>query len=167
MLSPTSTLILPSLILLAGAVSDLKSGKIPNWLSVGLFLLAGVYGLTTGGVSGLKEGGLGALGAILTLLPLVLFRIVGAGDLKIFVAFGMASTWSVVIYVAVAGLLLGTLLGLFRVILQGKIKPFLKNTLQIISKTKNEGELHSFPFAVALFLGWVSYLLQYHVGGAL
>jgi prepilin peptidase CpaA len=83
-------------IILAGAVllslvagwTDLRSRRIPNWLTVP-GLLAGVAANTVlSGWSGLKTSLLGALVGLALLLPFVLLRSLGAGDWKLAGALG-------------------------------------------------------------------------------
>ena len=83
-------------IILAGAVllslvagwTDLRSRRIPNWLTVPGLLLGVAANTVLGGWSGLRNSLLGAGLAMALLLPFWLLRSLGAGDLKFAVALG-------------------------------------------------------------------------------
>jgi prepilin peptidase CpaA len=70
------------------AVTDTRSGLIPNWLTLPTLALAPLAQLAAGGVA----DALNALGAVLAcaLVPLLLFalRAMGGGDVKLFGALG-------------------------------------------------------------------------------
>lgn len=83
-------------ILLGGAVllsiiagwTDLRSRRIPNWLTVPGFALGVVANTMVGGWAGLKSSLLGAVVGFGLLLPFFLLRSMGGGDLKFAVALG-------------------------------------------------------------------------------
>jgi prepilin peptidase CpaA len=79
----------PVLILVTVAtVTDLRSRRIPNWLTLP-FLAAGlVLGGVTGGLAGLGRSAAGAGLAILLLAAFCLLRGMGWGDLKLCTAVG-------------------------------------------------------------------------------
>jgi prepilin peptidase CpaA len=67
---------------------DLRSRRIPNWLTVsGVAVAVGLHGLG-GGWPGIKSALAGAALALGLLLPLVLLRGLGAGDWKLMGALG-------------------------------------------------------------------------------
>jgi prepilin peptidase CpaA len=82
--------------ILAGAVllaviaggTDLRSRRIPNWLTVPGLLVGVAVNVVLGGLSGLRDSLLGAGLAMALLLPFWLLRSLGAGDLKFAVALG-------------------------------------------------------------------------------
>ena len=100
-MSSDQTLLLPLLVVLTTAVAallDLRTGHIPNWLTLGA-LLAGMLahvslGLGATGLPGAAHGLLGStLGAALTAaVPMLLYRAggVGGGDVKLLAAIGAA-----------------------------------------------------------------------------
>ena len=151
--------LLPSLILIAGLIDDIRSQKIHNWLSVSCLILAiVVVGLTTG-LDGLKNGLWGMLIALAMTLPLVLARVLGAGDMKLLMAFGMATDLYSVFWVVMYSLIWGAMLGVFRVLLQKDILSLLKNLATIVtSKNSQKTELHSIPYTVAFLFGWLIHL---------
>src|SRR5271165_7417264 len=76
-----------ALALIAGW-TDLRSRRIPNWLTVPAMLVGVALNVAVNGLAGLKTSLLGiALGLVL-LLPFVLLRALGAGDWKLAGALG-------------------------------------------------------------------------------
>jgi prepilin peptidase CpaA len=90
-------LVAAAVIATIAAASDLRSGEIPNWLTLGALLVAPiahvVFALVrhaTGHVA-LVEGGSSLLGAIAcSFVPAILYRqdAIGGGDLKLLAAIG-------------------------------------------------------------------------------
>ena len=127
------------LLLLVGwaAVIDVRSRRIPNWLTLTAVItgLAQAYfidgGLTLGGsVKGLLAG----FG-----LPFVLFafRILGAGDVKLLAGIGAwIGAWPVVV-VILAAAALGGVLGLLQGMWQGRLPALLRNTFLLAANLMN------------------------------
>lgn len=158
--------LVPSLILLAGVVNDLKSRKVKNWLSLSCAALAISFSFFTGGMSAVNAGLLAFVTAFVICLPLVLMKLFGAGDMKLLLAFALSVKMEVVIYVIIYSLFWGAVLGLVQIIYQGRIKQLFKNTLSLIRVTAPKKiQLHTIPYTVPLFLGWLSYLSLKQVGG--
>jgi len=153
-------LITASLILLAGVIDDLRSKKVHNWLFLTCTSIALIAGLMTEGWPGLNTALLGFVAGIATLLPLVLLKVIGAGDMKLLAAFGAAAGWSVVVDVAVLSLIWGAIFGVMQVTLKGQLKATLANMLNIARmKDRSTMTLHKLPFTVALLMGWLSDLV--------
>jgi prepilin peptidase CpaA len=72
----------------AAGVTDWRSRRIPNWLTVPGLLLGIAANAAAGGWSGLKTSLLGAGLGLLLLLPFVFLRSLGAGDWKLAGALG-------------------------------------------------------------------------------
>jgi len=83
-------------LILAGAVLlsiiagwiDVRSRRIPNWLTVPAFAAGVTANTILGGTAGLRASLLGALLGLGLLLPFVLLRSLGAGDWKLAGALG-------------------------------------------------------------------------------
>lgn len=83
-------------VILAGAVllsvvagwTDLRSRRIPNWLTVPGLVIGIAANTVLSGWSGLKASLLGAAVGLALLLPFVLLRSLGAGDWKFAIALG-------------------------------------------------------------------------------
>ena len=141
-------------------IDDFRTRKFHNWLFLICLFAAFAVVFSTQGPVGLGLASAGFFAGILVFLPLVLLKVVGAGDMKIMAAFGIVAGWGPVLNVAIFGLIWGALFGLAQVALKGELIQMLKN---IGSMAKNKGkaqsELHSIPFTAALFLGWLTDLV--------
>lgn len=154
-------LIVPSVILLIGLVDDLKSRKIHNKLVLACLVFAIISRATLHypDFSILLIGLYASLLAILLNLPLVLAKIIGAGDMKLMVAFGMASNMNAVFQVTLISIVWGALLGVLRAILSGEGKKLFAGTFSVLLGNKLTTEqTHKIPYSVALFFGWLTYL---------
>jgi prepilin peptidase CpaA len=76
------------LLALVGGYTDLRSRRIPNWLTVPGLVVGVAASAILGGWSGLKTSLLGTGLAFALLLPFWLLRSLGAGDLKFATALG-------------------------------------------------------------------------------
>lgn len=76
------------LLALAAGWTDLRSRRIPNWLTVPALLIGVAANTVVSGLSGLKASLLGAGLGLALLLPFVLLRSLGAGDWKLAGALG-------------------------------------------------------------------------------
>ncbi len=90
-------LVAAAVIAAIAAASDLRSGEIPNWLSLGALLaapfahIAIAFGRHATGHDALLAGGSSLLGAVATsIVPAILYRqdAIGGGDLKLLAAVG-------------------------------------------------------------------------------
>ncbi|MDC0980320.1 A24 family peptidase [Bdellovibrionales bacterium] len=155
-----SHLITPSLILIAASIDDLKTGKIHNWL----FLTCLVVGMSVTfylkGISGLQEGALGSGVAIALLLPLVLAGALGAGDLKIMMAFGMTTSWQTTLMVVLYSIVCGAILGIFQALLRGEGLRLFRNMVKIVkpNDSPDRETLQRIPYSIALLFGWLSHV---------
>lgn len=157
------TLILPTVILIAGLVDDIRSKKIHNWLVLSAIVLAAIVVLITTGRGGLQAGLLGAALALALTLPLFMARVLGGGDVKLMIAFGLASSMAAVFNVVLYSILWGALLGLIQAILSGQLMALLKNTARALThKPTTMTNLHKIPYSVALVFAWFTQIsLQY------
>lgn len=119
------------LALLAGW-TDLRSRRIPNWLTVS-GAAAGVAANTVlGGWVGLKTSLLGLLVGLGLLLPLVLLRSLGAGDWKLAGALGAFSGPTVLIDLLIGSVFVAGLMALALVIYKGRVRQTLRNMGHIL-----------------------------------
>jgi prepilin peptidase CpaA len=156
---------LASAVMGVGVVDDLRSRKFHNWLfltctAVGLVFVIAMYG-----IAALPLSFLGFVVGIAALMPFVLLKIVGAGDMKLMAAFGLIAGYSAVVPVIVYGLIWGALFGVVRTIANGGGRVLALNLVSIVTfKERKRLELHRMPFTVGLLMGWLTYLT---VGGLL
>lgn len=136
---------------------DLRARKVRNQLLLfGLGLILTLIGLTQG-TGGFINSGLSLLTACVAILPLYLLRILGGGDVKLFIVISLLFTWEQVLIALFASLVWGSLLGIFQVILKGHTKKFLHNMLALAHRTKLPTDVtHQIPYTVALLLGFAT-----------
>lgn len=149
--------ILPALLLLSAVVDDLRSKKIHNYLILVLLAVAFISVLVVQGVQGLFPALLNLLIALGIGVPLVLLKIIGGGDMKLYAVLALVLSHRAVILSLVCALFWGALLGLIKVILDKKAGLMYINLLSLLKLKKPSSDmLHSFPFSISLFLGWLS-----------
>ncbi len=99
-------------ITLLAAGIDLKTGRIPNWLTVPGLILGLVLGLVAGQLTGLLLALAGALAT--ALVPLLLFKMkaMGGGDVKLFAALGALLGAEAALEIEMAAFMIGAVWGL-------------------------------------------------------
>jgi prepilin peptidase CpaA len=147
-------------ILLAGVIDDFRSRKFHNWLFLACAAVAVVVAVLTQGIWGLGFGIAGFTAGLIVFLPLVLLRIIGAGDMKLMAAFGIIAGWSPVLAVAFYSLFWGAAFGVLQVVLKGQFTGLVRNlgAMTINRSHQTPTELHRIPYTAALLLGWFTYL---------
>ena len=147
------------IILIVGCIDDLKTRKIHNQLILWMIPIALISVLAIEGPKALifisLFSGLTALGLA---LPLYFLGIIGGGDVKLYFAVSLTFLPVEAFWALVWGFPIGLVFGLLRTVFQGKIKDFGHNMLALIQlKKPKKTELQTFPFAVALLLGWMTF----------
>ena len=79
--------------------TDVRYKKLPNWLTASAMLVGVVYHLIASGVDGLVFSFLGLLVGGGIFLVLYLFKVIGAGDVKLFAAIGAIIGINIVLYI--------------------------------------------------------------------
>ena len=149
--------VLPALLLLSAVVDDLRSKKIHNVLILSLLGVALVCVLIFRGVEGLFPALLNLLIALGVSIPLVLLKVIGGGDMKIYAVLALVLSPRAVLLSLICAFFWGALLGLIKVILDKKTGLMYVNFMSLLKLKKPSSDmLHSFPFSVSLFLGWLS-----------
>ena len=160
-------------VVLVAAGLDLKSRRIPNWLTLtgflgGLLLQTGIRGMV-----GLRDATSGAALAFAIYFILFALRALGAGDVKLMTAVGAIagpSNWLIIFLLSaiaggilvmtlgfVHGTLLRTVLGvgsILRQLVRGKA-PFAMNPSLDVSHPR----ALTLPHAVPVAIGCISYLV--------
>lgn len=159
---------MPTALLLAACLTDIKYKKILNWFVVISFLVVLGYHLAFGHKEILFEGFTGLGMAIVLTLPMYLMRAMSSGDLKIFAVFGFSTNVDAVIFTFIASLVWGSVLGVVRAIFNKQGNVLWSNFIKIVKLQKPEPHtLHQIPFTVALLAGWFTYVLYTGYGRAL
>jgi Flp pilus assembly protein protease CpaA len=163
-------LVLPLVLSLWMAWSDLKGRRIPNYLTLGCLLAGLGYQLGSNGLTGLIDGLLGmALGFGLLIFCYVKGGM-GAGDVKALVALGawlgLWPTLHLFIYMACAGLLLIVVVLWQRGLLWDRLRqvpdyllnlillrPHGRETRAVAPDSRQPSKSEQIPYAVALAIG--------------
>lgn len=104
------------------------------------------------------HGLVGFLSGFALLLPLVILKIVGGGDLKLMAAAGLLIGLNGVFWTVAYGLLWAAVFGIYQVIARGEMRQLTRNLSQIATTRTSMGlELHKLPFTVPLLLGWLTH----------
>ncbi|OFZ19473.1 MAG: hypothetical protein A2Z20_05480 [Bdellovibrionales bacterium RBG_16_40_8] len=163
-----AALLVPTIILLVAFIIDVKTHKIPNkWvmISIGLALASSYYFYD---YEGLKQGATAAFVALIMTLPLVLFGALGAGDMKLLFAFGLASTYPAVFSVIIFSFIWAAIIGVVLAVAKGRGRLLILNVYQIMTTKSHEKiQTMKIPFSVAIILGWATFLILGIKQGAL
>lgn len=155
----TSSFWIASLILTAGVVDDLRTRKVHNWLAVLCLVVALASSFYFEGWYGLQTGLLSAAVAFAVSAPLFIFKIVGGGDVKLFVAFAASVSWTAALMTGFYSLIWGAIFGLIQALMQKQGIALFNNMMTLAIQRKSEGlSLHKIPFTVALLFGWLTTL---------
>ncbi len=156
---PIAKLVWAGLMLLLGAVDDIRSRKVHNRLIAGIFISSLIVVIIVDGKIGLLDSLFSILTAFISVLPLYLLKALGGGDVKLFTAVAPLLNWKAVLVMLLASLVWGALLGLFQVLLKGQGKALLQNMLGIFLRNKPpEQNLHKIPYTIALLFGFLTSL---------
>jgi prepilin peptidase CpaA len=162
------SILIPTLILIAGVVDDLRSRKVHNKLVLALAGFAALAAFAMWGWHGLLYSLIAALTAIALCVPLVMTGVMGAGDMKLLMAFAIVSSWNSVLWVLVYSLVWGGLLGVFSAVLRGQARLLLASTMSVaLFRKQSQFPLHKIPYTIAIFFGWLTELSFNHFGGLL
>lgn len=101
-----------AVLLLLALINDLKTMRIPNWLTASFFAAGCCYQFAANGVEGGWFALLGALSGFVPLMVLYLFKGIGAGDVKLFAALGAWIGTAAVMEVLMYAILYGGAAGL-------------------------------------------------------
>jgi prepilin peptidase CpaA len=126
--------------ILAGAVllsviagwTDLRSRRIPNWLTVPGLLIGVAANTVLGGWTGLKTSLVGAAVGLALLLPFVLLRSLGAGDWKLAGALGAFVGAGLLVNLLLGSVFVAGLMAVGLVVYKGRIRQTLRNMGHIL-----------------------------------
>ena len=127
-------------VILAGAVllaliagwTDLRSRRIPNWLTVPAFIVGVLANTMLSGWVGLKTSLLGALVGLGLLLPFVLVRSLGAGDWKLAGALGAFVGPSSLVDLLLLSVFVAGVMAAALIIYKGRVRQTLRNIGHIL-----------------------------------
>jgi prepilin peptidase CpaA len=120
-----------ALALIAGW-SDLRSRRIPNWLTVPALLVGLAVNVALNGLAGLKTSLLGAALGLVLLLPFVLLRALGAGDWKLAGALGAFVGRDLIVSLLLASVFVAGVMALALVVYKGRVRQTAGNIGHIL-----------------------------------
>lgn len=127
-------------VILAGAVvlsliagwTDLRSRRIPNWLTVPGLVIGMIANTVFGGWTGLAASLKGAALGLALLLPFVLLRSLGAGDWKLAGALGSFTGPKVLTDLLIGSVFVAGLMAVALIIYKGRVRQTLRNIGHIL-----------------------------------
>ena len=151
--------------LILATLWDLKTRRIPNFLTLPTTFLGLAMNAYYAGLGGIKDSLLGLfLGVVLLILPFALGGM-GAGDVKLLAAVGALNGPSFVLYTFLYGAIAGGILAIFYALLRGQfsrvIANFKTSFLGIALKARTKGSPVmvtsglKFPYGIAFLIGSV------------
>lgn len=161
-------------LLLAAAVIDWRTHRVPNWLTLGGTVAALMMSLLPSGV-GPVDSILGALTALALLLPLYVLRVTGAGDVKLVAMVGAFLALPDLLYALVFILIAGGLCAIGLAAWHRRLVRLASNTRDItqlaamaalhghrplLSGVASVGKL---PYAVCVCAGTLAWLAWAHL----
>ena len=170
---PAWSVSLLAIVAVAAAVIDIRSRKVPNWLTLPAMALAvAAHGLTGGmGLDGERLGLVGSLtGLAVGLVPLAVcwlaFGAPGGGDVKLMGALGALGGWEFAVRAMFLGFAAGAVMALIVMIRRRVVRQTLKRmwlTLLMVlgGQAKSAeavvgGDSPTIPFAAALSVGAIA-----------
>lgn len=115
-----------------GAVTDWRTRKIPNWLTVpGIFAGIALRSFSSGW-PGAKAALEGAGLALALLLPLVLLRALGAGDWKLLGAVGAFVGPILFLFILFGSILASGLMSTYHIIKTKRVKETFRNIVELV-----------------------------------
>jgi prepilin peptidase CpaA len=125
-------LICGALVALVGAVTDIRSARIPNQLTYNALLAALGLRAAVLGLSGLKSGAAGMLVAGGLFLLLFVLSAMGGGDMKLMAAVGAWVGSTQVVTLILVAALAGGVLAVGRSIFRNMLGETFRNTIRLI-----------------------------------
>jgi prepilin peptidase CpaA len=153
------------LVAFLGGISDLRSARIPNWLTYSGLLAALMLRFSLLGSSAVKSGVMGILVAGVLFFVLFVIGAMGGGDVKLMAAVGAWSGQEHVFSVLIAAVLAGGLLAVIYMLFGGGVRKTVWNIVELIQFRLTSGLLphpglnvrqtgaQRVPFGVAIAMG--------------
>jgi prepilin peptidase CpaA len=129
-----NVVILSGALLLAfiAGLTDFRSRRIPNWLTVSAFALGVAAHSFYGGWSGLKTSLLGTVVGLGLLLPFVLLRSLGAGDWKLAGALGAFTGPALLMHLLILSVFVAGMMAMMLIVYKGRVRETVRNIGHIL-----------------------------------
>ncbi len=160
--------LLPALFATIAGISDWRWRRIPNWLTVPGLLLGIAVNSALRGWPGTKASLLGAGLGLLLLLPFVVARGIGMGDLKFVTALGGFLGPANLMSVLVLGIFVNGLMAVVMIIWKRRVRETARNLARMLAAflslhlpgpdlTLDNPDLVKVPFGVAVAIAVILY----------
>jgi prepilin peptidase CpaA len=160
---------------LAAGYTDLRSRRIPNWLTVPGLLIGVTASTVLGSWTGLKTSLLGALLGLALLLPFVLLGALGAGDWKLAGALGAFAGPGLLVHLLMGSIFVAGLMAAGLIVYKRRIRQTLRNMGHILVSlvtfqlpgtrvSLDNPESLKIPYGVALAFTMVLYGILWKLG---
>jgi prepilin peptidase CpaA len=167
----TSRWILPAVIAVIAGVTDWRSRRIPNWLTMPGFLLGILTNTLVGGWAGTKDSLLGAGLGLALLLPFVVIRALGAGDWKLVGALGAFLGPHPLMVVLIVTILVNGVMALAMIVWKKRVAETARNFVRMLAAfgtlhlpdkdlTLDNPDAVKVPFGIAVAIAMVLYTLS-------
>lgn len=113
-------LMMLAVLLFIGLITDIRSRKIPNALTVPAAAIGVLYALSTDGWSGLRYSLAGAAVSFGVMVVLYILKAVGAGDVKLFTAIGALVGMALSLYILFYSVLYAGLIALLYIMVRNR-----------------------------------------------
>lgn len=144
------------LISFLGAIYDLKSRRIPNWLTLGAFGIILIFSIFSFKIENFINCILGfVVGILLLFIPYILGGM-GAGDVKLLAVIGSLVGYKDVVLVFFYSAICGLFLGLIWLLFTPGHLTFLLKTGQILPTVDKKQKV---PYGIAIFMGTILYII--------
>jgi prepilin peptidase CpaA len=160
------------LLVVAAAVNDLASRRIPNRLLLAGWVLAlPLHALSAAPGAGLAGSLSGAAVGLLLFLPLYLMRGMAAGDVKLMATVGAFAGPALAFQIAILTWCVGGLMALAIIVAKGRVRSAFRNVLDLLlpllmrvpglpaAPTLRQPSVGSMPYGVAIAAGTVLVLV--------
>ena len=155
--------------------TDLRSRRIPNWLTVPGAVVGIALNAVFGGWGGMETSMLGMLIGLGLLLPFVLLRSLGAGDWKFAGALGAFTGAAMLVNLLIVSVFVAGLMAAALIVYKGRVRQALSNVGHILVSlvtfqlpghrvSLDNPDALKVPYGVALALTVMLYALV-HVSG--
>lgn len=154
-----------AVVLVVAAVTDIRTGKVYNWLTYPAIVVGLLYWLVVGWLGapvGIAEALIGLAAGLIPFTIIFALGGLGGGDVKLMAAVGAVSaSWEVVLGAAFYGLLLAAMYAVVLMIRKGLVKRTLSRIFGAALlassrvKTKLDEETPRVPFAAAVAFGGI------------
>jgi prepilin peptidase CpaA len=126
-------------VALIAVIFDVRTRRIPNWLTFGGAAAALVYGAFDGGLPGVATSAAGWLAGAALFFPLFALRGMGAGDVKLLAALAAWLGPAESVWLAIFAAAAGGVLGLVVALAQGYLRTALSNLWLMLMHWRTQG----------------------------